>query len=75
MDGHSLFSYVILTTLDFKNRVAHLHRTDNDESDLFFDLIGCTINAQDIGALRDEILREGSPVPKGLKRLVSELDI
>lgn len=71
-DGNKLFWYVVLTTEDFKNHAAHLAKTDQDATkDQYFDWIGKTLNESDSTELRIEILKDGSPVPKGLKEIVA----
>ena len=73
-DGHKLFSFVTLTTKDFINQLAHLAYPPYDNEKMpYFDWIGRSVNQKDQEALKEEILREGSFVDKGLKKIFEGL--
>ena len=73
-DGHKAYAYVLLTTEQFINRAAHLGSPAEDADKILnFDWIGCVINKNDKDALKIEILREGSPVEKGLKKIFQNM--
>lgn len=75
-DGNKLYSYIILTTVGFNDYSAHLGNPPQDsEKDTYFDWIERSLNDTDRQALKVEILRDGSAAPKGLKKIVAELDI
>ena len=74
-DGNSLYWYVVLTTNELEECAAHLKDTDQDASrDRFFEWIGKTLNENDITHLKEEILKEGCPIPKGLREIVQTLE-
>jgi len=75
-DGCRLYCYVVLTTPKLAGRCAHLNTPEKDAClDCFFEWLGAGVNIDDKKALRAEILRPGSPVSIGLKRIVEGLDI
>jgi len=75
-DGHKLFSFVTLTTKDFINQLAHLADPPYDNEKMpYFDCIGCSVNQKDQDALREEILREGSFVDRGLKKIFKGVEL
>lgn len=69
-DGHRAYAYVILTTDQFTSQAAHLGNPAQDADRILnFDWIGTTINETDKKALKEHILRDGSAVEKGLKKI------
>ncbi len=71
---HALYSYVILSTDDFKNRMAHFYNTDKNKFELSFDII-CSLNKNDQKEIWKEILHENSAVPIKLKQLIKDIEI
>ena len=70
-----LYSYVELKTEQFKKRLAHLHRTDQQfDPSLILDKI-CDLCDEDKRDLQKEILRENSAAPNELKMLVRKVTI
>jgi len=69
-----IFSFVILSTEEFRERAAHLYKPDKDINERFENVskIG-ELNKVDSNALKVEILREKSTVPIGLKDIISKL--
>lgn len=67
------YCFVILRTAEFKKRIAHLANTGQDE--LVFDQFLCTLDPEDLKEIQREILADGSPVPRGLKELVKDIEI
>ncbi|OGF37719.1 hypothetical protein A2482_00445 [Candidatus Falkowbacteria bacterium RIFOXYC2_FULL_48_21] len=75
-DGCRLYCYVVLTTPKLVGRCAHLNTPEKDAClDCFFEWQGISVNADDQKMLRSEILRPGSPVSVGLKKIVAGLDV
>ena len=73
-DGHRAFAYIILTTDKFTSQAAHLGSPAQDTDKILdFDWIGTAINETDKEALKEEILREGSAVEKGLKKIFQSI--
>jgi len=74
--GVPLYCFVVLSTDEFKNCIAHYGFRNQDQSayDLsdFMDVIG-ELNESDKKALRDEIVSDGI-VPGGLREAVENLD-
>ena len=69
------FSYVILSTDGFRNRVAHLASTDNTEHQVSrFDVI-TSLNSEDRKSIVGEILSNNSPVSVRLIEIVKGLNI
>lgn len=69
-----LYSYVILSTDEFKDRMAHLNNTDKNNFELVFD-ITCTLNNNDQKKIKEEILNESSAVSAKLKQIIKDIDI
>ncbi len=69
-----LYSFVILSTDDFKNRMAHFYNTDKNKFELFFDII-CSLNKNDQKEIWKEISSENSAVPIKLKQLIKDIEI
>jgi len=70
-----LYCYVMLYTDEFKDRMAFLGKTGEDEFDYTFDLTGQTLNEQDIFEIKKEIIDPSSPIPGILRELIEALDI
>ena len=70
MDNPAYY-FVELSTEDFKNKGAHLNGNDKP-LDEYLSLIG-TLDTVDRIALREEVLRDGSPCSKFLKDHVEKL--
>ncbi|MCR4311060.1 MAG: hypothetical protein NUV54_00605 [Candidatus Taylorbacteria bacterium] len=70
-----LYWYVILTTDEFKDRAAHLMKTQQDIGiEPLLDWVGGSLNETDLKDLKSEIMKDGSPVPKGLKKILSQYE-
>jgi len=69
-----LYSYVILSTDDFKDRMAHLNNTDKNNVELSLDIIG-SLNKQDLNEIKAEILNTNSAVSMKLKQLIKDIEI
>ena len=67
-----LYCFVILDTGSFKGRMAHFARTDGNNFDLTFDIIG-TLEEKDLTAIKGEILAANSAVPIRLKDVVKSM--
>lgn len=72
--NHVLYSFVVLSTDEFKNRMAHFHDTDNNNIEPTFDIIGL-LNKKDMKEVKEEILYKNSAVPIRLKELIKDIDI
>ncbi len=74
LKGSLALCFVILTTNDFQNQAASLHRTGDhvdEERDVQFD--GRSLNADDVKSLKEMILDDPA-IPVSLSKLVRELD-
>ena len=71
-----LFSYVILRTEAFKNKMCHFKDTtsgkNSDDTNFFEKLVG-SLNKEDLIQVRDEIIN--GPLPIILKEIVKNIDI
>ena len=65
----------MLSTEEFKNRMAHFAKTGRDETGCFFNKTGIVLNNKDLRSIRDEIVNPNSPVPLELKQIVAKLNI
>jgi len=74
MQNHVLYSFVILSTNEFKNRMAHFNRTDENNISASFDIVGL-LNREDMIKVKEEILNENSAVPIELKEMIKDIDI
>lgn len=72
--NHVLYSFVILSTDEFKNRMAHFNNTDKNNIEPTFDIIGL-LNKKDMKEVKEEILYKNSAVPIRLKELIKDIDI
>ncbi|MDP3934862.1 MAG: hypothetical protein Q8Q46_01430 [Candidatus Giovannonibacteria bacterium] len=70
---HPLYCFVMLTTEEFKDRMANFYRPGHDESNLNFGGILCSLNVRDLKDIKSEILK--GPVPKELQELVKNINI
>lgn len=69
----TIYLYVALTTDDYKQRLAHLNKTDHE----FFPGIidqNHSLNLADKLQIKREILDTNSSLPKELKKLIQELE-
>lgn len=69
-----LYSFVMLSTDEFKDRMAHFEGTDKNNIEPSFDIIG-SLNEKDLKAVKHEILDRSSAVPLKLKDMVRDIDI
>lgn len=69
-----LYSFVILTTDEFKDRMAHFSNTDKNNIEPSFDIIG-SLNETDLKAVKHEILDKSSAVPLKLKDMIKDIDV
>ena len=70
---NQLYCFVILTTEEFKDRMAHFHQPEHNEGDLNFGGILCSLNTRDLKDIKSEILK--GPVPKELQELVKNINV
>lgn len=69
-----LYSFVVLSTNEFKNRMAHFSNTDKNNIEPSFDVIGL-LNKNDLKEVKGEILYKNSAVPIKLKELIKDIDV
>lgn len=70
-----IFCYVILKTEEYKERMASFANTDYDDWDFeLCDNYICPLNSEDIANIKEEILKEDSAAPLGLKEIVKSFD-
>ena len=69
-----LYSFVILSTDEFRNRMAHFYNTDKNNIEPSFDIIGL-LNKKDMKEVKNEILYKNSAVPIKLKELIKDIDV
>ena len=70
-----LYSFIELKTDQFRDRIAHLNRTDQSfDSAMIFRKI-CDLLNEDKRDLKKEILRETSAVPRELKTLIKKITL
>lgn len=68
-----LYCFVILTTDNFKDRMAHFHQPGHDFGpEMNFDIIG-RLNSQDLKEIKQTIMT--GPVPIELKELVNKIEV
>ncbi len=68
-----LYSFVILSTDEFKGRIAHFKDTDKNSIESYFDVIG-SLNKKDLREIKQEILNKNSAVPIKLKEMIKDID-
>lgn len=69
-----LYSFVILSTDEFKDRMAHFNNTDKNNIEPSFDILG-VLNEKDLKAVKHEILDKSSAVPLKLKEMIRDIDV
>jgi len=69
-----LYSFVILSTDEFKDRMAHFYNTDKNNIEPSFDIVGL-LNKDDMKKVKEEILYKNSAVPIKLKELIKDIDV
>jgi len=67
-----LYSFVILNTPAFKNRMAHLNNTYQNGHRDGYEVIN-TLNSKDLKEIKEEIMNKSSAVPLKLKELVKDI--
>ena len=67
-----LYSFVILNTPEFKNRMAHLNNTDQNGHHDGYEVIN-TLNSKDLKEIKEEIINKSSAVPLKLKELMKDI--
>ena len=68
----NIYSFVVLTTEEFEERMASFANTQND-TDILPDIIG-KINDEDLEAIKKEILSDSCPVAQTLKEYIASLE-
>ena len=68
---HAIYSFIILTTEEFKERMANFAKNQEDVN-ILPDIIG-RVNDEDLAAIKKEILSESCPVAKNLRDYISSL--
>ena len=71
-----LFSYVVLKTEEFKNKMCHFKDAKDgkdSENDALFDKLIGPLDKEDLTQIKDEIIN--GPVSKLLKDLIRDIDI
>ncbi len=71
--SNPLYCYVVLSTEEFKDRMAHFGVPTQDG--IIIDKTGLVLNKEDIRALQRDICDPGAPVANELKQLVNDLAI
>lgn len=69
-----LYSFVVLSTDEFKGRMAHFYNTDKNNIEPSFDIIGL-LNKKDMKEVKEEILYKNSAVPIKLKEMIEDIDV
>lgn len=69
-----LYSFVILNTPKFKNRMAHFNNTDQNGHHDGYEVIN-TLNSKDLKEIKEEIMNKSSAVPLKLKELIKDIAI
>lgn len=69
-----LYSFVILSTDEFRDRMAHFYNTDKNNIEPSFDIIGL-LNKKDMKEVKNEILYKNSAVPIKLKEMIKDIDV
>ena len=76
-EDHILFSYVILKTEEFKNKMCHfkdaMSGKNSNEEGLFFDSLAGSLDKDDLIQVKNEIIN--GPLPLLLKELIKTIDI
>lgn len=72
VNDNALYSFVILTTEDFNQRMANFAKTQGDVGFVYPDIIG-RVNEVDLEAIKKEIISENSPVATTLKDYIKSL--
>ena len=69
--SNQVFSFITITTQDFKDRIAHVFNSEFEGGFLrnAVDIV-CTLNDLDISELKEEIMKEDSGATRGLKKLI-----
>lgn len=67
-----LYSFVVLDTPEFKDRMAHFKDTDKNGLAESIEVIG-KLNKTDLKGIREEILHQDSAVPMKLKELLKDI--
>ncbi len=70
-----LFCFVELNTEPFKGRVAHLGETEHDTWSESPKVIEVELERDDLKLLREEIMRDGAPVPSALPKLIADIKL
>ncbi len=68
---NAIYSFVILTTEEFNERMAHFARNQEDVN-ILPDIIG-RVNDEDLNGIKEEILSDSCPVAKTLKEYIKSL--
>lgn len=68
---NALYSFVVLTTEEFNERMASFARTQEDVN-ILPDIIG-RVNERDLKDIKEEILSDNCPVAKVLKEYIKSL--
>lgn len=69
-----LYLFIVLTTEEFKDQIAHLGRPDFPSFSEAIDVIG-KLNQTDLKQLKDEIIDKNSSLPVRLKEFVQATDV
>jgi len=73
LKSNPLYCYVVLRTEEFKERLAHLHQSQKNETDIIVEEVLCTLNEGDLKEIKEEILT--GAVPLELRELVKNIDL
>jgi hypothetical protein len=73
LKNNPLYCYVVLRTEEFKERLAHFHQSQKNETDLIVEEVVCTLNKDDLKDIKEEIL--AGAVPLELKGLIKDIDL
>jgi hypothetical protein len=68
---HAIYSFVVLTTEEFNERMANFAKTQEDVN-IFPDIVG-RVNDDDLKAIKKEIISDSCPVARVLKDYVKSL--
>lgn len=74
LQSHILYCFVILTTPEYKDRIAHFKGTDQTET-LEVSALGVALNSHDLQEMLDTILSPTSPLPQALKKAVKDITL
>lgn len=70
----TIYCYVILQTVDFKNRAAHLHNTGNMSTTNLIEKLPFALDAEDLKNIKAEIMKKNT-ISIELRELVEDINI